>query len=234
LYRVSAEDFVSERVRPGGRLDSAGHTIRRSRMVVDRGQGEQDGPEYDREVSVFSACGAALFLRRSMLEDLAPDGEYFGASYFAYKEDIDLGWRARILGWDVRYVPAAVAHHVRAAPFDAGAWRQMPLAARRHSWKNHYLLMIRNDSAVDVLRALPFIGAWELARLGHALLRDPRVFTAYVDLARALPGAVRARRALLARRRATHADVRRWFGAGPVPVKAPERTMSPVSSAASG
>lgn len=230
LYQVDADDFVSESIRRGGRLDSAGHTILRSRMVVDRGQGEQDGPEYEQEASVFSACGAALFLRRSMLEDLSREGEYFAESFFAYKEDIDLGWRARLLGWDVRYIPAAVAHHVRAAPLAAGAWQRMPLDARRHSWKNHYLLMIRNDRATDLLRALPFIAAWELVRLGHALLRDPRVLAGYVDLVRALPASIRAR-ALLARRRAAPAEMRRWFGAAASPVNAGVSTKSPMSSA---
>lgn len=218
LYAIDADDFMTGRIRRGGRVDSAGHVIRRSRMVVDRGQGEQDGPDYHREASIFSACGAALFLRRSMLDDLAVDGEYFPESYFAYKEDIDLCWRARLLGWDVRYVPNAVAHHVRAAPLDAAAWRRMPLSVRRHSWKNHYLLMIRNDHVGNMLRAFPFIAAWEILRLGHALLRDPRVLAGYADLARALPDALRARRQLMRQRRASPAAVRRWFGAAPEPV----------------
>lgn len=77
LLQVRPEHFISEDLAPGGTLDSAGHAIRRTRMVADRGQGKPDGLEYSREESVFSACGAALFLRRFMLEDVAPDGEYF-------------------------------------------------------------------------------------------------------------------------------------------------------------
>src|SRR5690606_15072312 len=95
-------------------------------------------------------------------------------SFFAYKEDIDLGWRARVLGWDIRYVPEAVAHHVRGVPFSASAWRAMSVPARRHSWKNHYLMLLRHDRARDIVRALPFIASWELLRLRHALLRVTR------------------------------------------------------------
>jgi hypothetical protein len=94
----------------------------------------------------------------------------------------------------------------------------MPLAARRHSWKNHYLLMIHNDRLSDIVRSLPFVAVWEAARLGHAVLRDPRVLIAYVDLVRAIPPALRVRRAVQRRRRATGRDIRRWFGAQPVPV----------------
>ncbi|HSK19339.1 MAG TPA: glycosyltransferase [Longimicrobiales bacterium] len=234
LYRIAPEDFIAGYTPAGGTIDSAGHTIRRSRMVVDRAQGEPDAARYDREAAIFSACGAALFLRRSMLDDVAPHGEFFAESFFAYKEDIDLCWRARLLGWDVRYVPAAVAHHVRTAPLDGQAWRRMHITARRHSWKNHYLLMIRNDRVGDIVRALPYVAAWEVARLGHAVLRDPRVLRAFADLARALPGALRERRDLLRRRRATPAAVRCWFGAEPVPVRVPERPAELPRSAVCG
>jgi GT2 family glycosyltransferase len=199
-------------------LDSAGHSIRRSRMVVDRGQGDADGPEYSDEMSIFSACGAALFLSRAMLTDVAPDGEYFAESFFAYKEDIDLGWRARLLGWDIRYIPAAAAYHVRTLPLAGDAWRHMSLPARCHSWKNHYLLMIRNDRVSDLIRSFPFVAAWEVVRIGHALLRDPRVLGAYVDLAREIRPALRARRDIQRRRRASVRELRRWFGGDPVPV----------------
>lgn len=217
LMQIDAEAFAAQRDATGGRIDSAGHVIHRSRMVTDRGQGEPDGPGFSRAASVFSACGAALFLRRDMLTDVAPDGEYFAESFFAYKEDIDLGWRARLLGWDIRYIPAAAGYHVRALPLTGDAWRHMSLAARRHSWKNHYLLMIRNDRVSDLIRSFPFVAAWEVVRIGHALLRDPRVLGAYVDLVREIRPALRARRDIQRRRRASIREIRRWFGGDPVP-----------------
>lgn len=216
LYRIPPERFGSDTVGPMDILDSAGHIIRRDRMVIDRGQGERDGPEFSRECSVFSACGAALFLRRSMLEDVAPDGEYFDPTFFAYKEDIDLCWRARILGWDIRYIPEAVGWHVRGwAGGRIRARSKLPLAARRHSWKNHYLLLIKNDGIGDLVRALPFVLAWEVARHAYVLLREPRVYGAYLDLVRLLPSAIRRRRDLFRRRRTHPMDIRRWFGGGP-------------------
>lgn len=219
LYRIDAETFVAG-VRPASNIiDSAGHCIRRDRMVVDRGAGRPDGPAFAEEASVFSACGAAMFLRRSMLEDLAPDGDYFDSSFFAYKEDIDLCWRARILGWDVRYIPDAVAWHVRGwAGETVGARKRLSIAARRHSWKNHYLLMIKNDRLGDVFRALPFVLGWELVRHAYALVREPQVYAAYGDLFRLLPAALRSRRELFRRRRTLPAEIRRWFGASPEPL----------------
>ena len=164
-------------------------------MVYYRGQGEPDAPRYDREVSVFSACGAALFLRRAMLRDLDPDGEYFDAGFFAYKEDIDLCWRGRLLGWDVRYVPAAVAWHARGwAGSKPPPPQTLPLAARLHSFRNHYLLLLKNDAPMDALLAMPWVVGWEVLRQGHALLRDRTLYRVYPGLAHDLPDVLRRRR----------------------------------------
>jgi GT2 family glycosyltransferase len=219
FYAIEPADFrigVPQR----GVLDSAGHVLARSRMVHDRGQGSPDHPAFDGAASIFSACGAGLFMRMSGMRDAAWNDEYFCEAFFAYKEDIDLCWRLRWLGWDIRYVPDALAYHVRSWAGNGLSWRTSSLAARRHSWKNHYLLMVRNDAAIHILRGLPWILAWEVVRLGHALLRDPRVFAAYGALLRALPDALRARRSLFARRRAGNAEMARWFGSGAVLLRA--------------
>lgn len=214
LYQIAPGDYLEGRLHAATRIDSAGHAIRRSRMVVDIGQGQPDHPRFDEERSVFSVCGAAMLLRRTMLDDLAPDGEYFDESFFAYKEDIDLCWRARLLGWDARYLPAAVGYHVRGwAGSKPPSPRTLPLLARRHSWKNHYLLILKNDRPVDAALGLPFILGWELLRQGHALLRDHSVYGAYRELKRMLPEAMRRRRETMARSRAAPAEIRRWFGA---------------------
>jgi GT2 family glycosyltransferase len=214
LLQIRPDDYLASRLEAATRIDSAGHAIRRTRMVVDIGQGQADDARFDQERSVFSACGAAVLLRREMLEDVAPDGEYFDESFFAYKEDIDLCWRARLRGWDVRYVPAALGYHVRGwAGTRPPPPTSLPLAARRHSWKNHYLLILKNDRALDALLALPFLLGWELLRQGHAILRDRKVYGAYRDLRRILPAAWRRRREMAARRRASPREMRRWFGA---------------------
>ncbi len=235
LYHIDEATFVrGDGPRPGGRrlVDSAGQRILRTRMVYDRGQGERDAAEYDVEASVFSACGAGLFLRRAMLQDVGPRDHWLDEAFFAYKEDIDLCWRARLHGWDIRFVPAAVAHHVRGVPgTDRTGWNSLPKAARRHSWKNHYLMIIKNDRIPDLLTALPAVFGWEIARLGHALLREPALFRAYAGLARQLPEALRERRRNLAVARRRGVDLRRWFGTDHLPPTAGRVTSRPESPA---
>ncbi len=59
---------------------------------------------------VFSACAAAAFYRR---QDFLDAGG-FDEDYFAYMEDVDLGFRLRLRGLRCYLVPTAVVHHVGA------------------------------------------------------------------------------------------------------------------------
>ncbi|MFQ8842237.1 MAG: glycosyltransferase family 2 protein [Clostridium fessum] len=57
---------------------------------------------------VFSACAGAAIYRREVFEEIG----YFDEMHFAYLEDIDVGYRARIAGYDNIYCPAALVWHV--------------------------------------------------------------------------------------------------------------------------
>lgn len=61
----------------------------------------------DPERPLLFACGGAMLIRRELFEAVGG----FDSSYFAYFEDIDLGWRLNLLGQDVWYVPSATAYH---------------------------------------------------------------------------------------------------------------------------
>ena len=63
---------------------------------------------YDKSVPVFSACGGAAIYRRSVFEEIG----YFDEEHFAYLEDIDVGYKSRIAGYDNIYCPAALVWHV--------------------------------------------------------------------------------------------------------------------------
>ncbi len=60
---------------------------------------------------VFSACGAAALIPRR--EFLAVEG--FDEDYFAYQEDVDLGFRLRLLGLKCYLIPTAIVHHMGSA-----------------------------------------------------------------------------------------------------------------------
>ena len=202
LAAVAAQPTVAiatgKLLRPDRRtLDSAGIVFPRHRRPRDRGSESLDDGRFDRAEDVDAASGAALLVRTEAIERLAIDGELFDETFFAYHEDTDLGWRARRLGYRVRYEPAAVAVHARG--WKKAGRNRVPVAIRRHSFKNHYLQLVKNEPRRDFIRNAPSILGWEILRFGFTVLRDPRLLPAYVDAARALPDAFRKRRLIAAR-----------------------------------
>lgn len=178
-------------------LDSAGIAFPPHRRPRDRGSESPDDGRFDRAEDVDAASGAALLLRTRTIDHLTIEGELFDETFFAYHEDTDLGWRARRLGYRVRYVPSAVAVHARG--WKKAERKRIPVEIRRHSFKNHYLQLVKNETRWGFIRNAPSILGWEILRLGFTVLRDPRLLPAYLDAARALPDAFRKRRVIAAR-----------------------------------
>jgi len=113
LLSISDDDFVQYKSPLKGVIDSAGIYFQSNQRHFDRGAGQLDVGQFDEVGYVFGATGAAAFYRRSMLDDIKLGGEYFDEDFFAYREDVDLAWRAQLFGWDTLYIPSAYAYHVR-------------------------------------------------------------------------------------------------------------------------
>ncbi|MFO0689649.1 MAG: glycosyltransferase family 2 protein [Myxococcota bacterium] len=220
-------------LRPGGRLiDSAGIERRRSRRFHDRGSEEPDDGRYDRVETVFAVSGAALWLRRSALASLALDGELFDEDFFTYHEDTDLAWRAGRLGMRCLYVPAARAIHVRG--WRRGGRTRVAEAIRRHSFKNRYLELIKNESPLALLRDLPFVLPVELARLGLAVFGDRALLGAYREAFRLAGRAFRKRAVLRGKRRALGRPAVIGRGAARVVPALSGAAIAPIASAGPG
>jgi GT2 family glycosyltransferase len=94
-------------------IDSAGivHTI--TLNGKERGAGEKNNGQYDKQEHVLAVTGACGLYRVAALRDVSEEGEIFDADFFAYKEDVDLGWRLNRAGWKVMYYPVLMGHHHR-------------------------------------------------------------------------------------------------------------------------
>ena len=97
--------FASQVRLPDGNLDSAGMLISADGSSKQRGHGQSSQAKFD-EATLFPSGSAALY-RREMLDQTGG----FDESFFLYCEDVDLGLRARWLGWDCRYVAEAQVEH---------------------------------------------------------------------------------------------------------------------------
>ena len=105
----------------------------------------------------------------------------------------------------------AAARVGRALAFHGRRWRrdrrfEIQPSVRRHSFKNHYLQLLKNERLSDFVRHLPVLLAWEAARLGYALLRDHAVLGGYREALRLAPRAWHKRKLIAAklRTRAPH------------------------------
>jgi N-acetylglucosaminyl-diphospho-decaprenol L-rhamnosyltransferase len=64
---------------------------------------------HDRDMGVEWVSGAAMLLRRTACEEVGG----FDEGYFMYVEDVDLCWRLRRAGWEIRYYPRVeITHHI--------------------------------------------------------------------------------------------------------------------------
>lgn len=88
-------------------MDDAGDMYSIMGWAYQRGVG-QEVERYDRPCHIFSSCAGAAIYRREIFDEIG----YFDEMHFAYLEDIDIGYRAKIAGYYNRYCPQAVVYHV--------------------------------------------------------------------------------------------------------------------------
>jgi GT2 family glycosyltransferase len=208
--------------RPTRTIDTAGIAIRRSRRAVNRGEGTRDDGRFDEETEVFGVSGAGLLARRDALDEGTLGAGALDESFFMYKEDVDLAWRLRLLGWECWYVPSAVGYHARTSRSGGGSYlrhprgfarieRTKPEYVRLHSMKNQWLMLVKNEHARDLFRDAPWILGRESVVFLHNAVLAPRTLRAIPLFFRALPRALADRRALRLRTPPGARQLRRWF-----------------------
>lgn len=106
---------------------------------------------YQQRRSIFAACGGACICRRAALKQIGMLDE----NHFAYLEDIDLGYRARIYGYRNIYVPEAVVCHAGSG-FSGSRHNafKVELSAR-----NSIYLIYKNMPFLQIVLNFPFLTA---------------------------------------------------------------------------
>lgn len=146
----------------GGLIDVYGYPFCRGRVfnTVERDQGQ-----YDTVMDAFIAMGAAMFLRRSVLDETG----LFDESYFAFFEETDLSWRIRLRGYKIRCIPSSVIYHVGGATAPYNEPRRAYLLHR-----NGLITLLANYSLGNLLRFLPLRLLFEFANIFYYLGRAPK------------------------------------------------------------
>ncbi len=204
------------------RIDTTGLLAHRNRTFTERGAGELDQGQFDASREVFGISGALALYRASALQDVRMAeagfaGEFFDADFFLYKEDVDLAWRLRSAGWEAHFVPEAKAYHHRAMADREGKGMFARIRNRQkksrlrsfYSTRNHWCLLVKNETVWNGILAAPWIFFTELARVVYVVLFEPRLIPAFSEAIFRFPKMLRKRFAM--RRTVPSSDVRKFF-----------------------
>ena len=119
----------------GGFIDWLGYPFCRGRILqsieCDRGQ-------YDDARKVFWASGACMAVRANVFHEL----EGFDDKFFAHMEEIDLCWRAQLIGCSIWIEPASTVYHLGGGTLPNNTPHKIYL-----NYRNNLAMLYKNLSA---------------------------------------------------------------------------------------
>lgn len=130
------------------RIDDAGNYYCALGWAFARGKGK-DIHSFEKEQKIFTACAGAAIYRKKIFEKIG----YFDEEHFAYLEDIDVGYRARIHGYENWFAPKAVVYHMGSGT-SGSRYNQFKT---RYSSRNNIYLIYKNMPFLQILLNLPFL-----------------------------------------------------------------------------
>lgn len=129
-------------------LDDAGDYYCALGWAFARGKGKK-AESFDKACPVFASCAGAAIYRKSILSEIG----LFDEEHFAYFEDIDIGYRARIYGYKNIFVPTAAVYHAGSATSGS---RYNEFKTKLAS-RNSIYLVYKNMPLFQILLNLPFL-----------------------------------------------------------------------------
>lgn len=130
------------------KIDDAGNFYCALGWAFARGK-DKPVEYYEKPDEIFAACGGAAIYRKALLERIG----YLDESHFAYLEDIDLGWRAKIAGWKNIYEPRAKVLHVGSGT-SGSRYNEFKVHL---SSRNSIYLVYKNMPALQLFLNFPFM-----------------------------------------------------------------------------
>ena len=172
-------------------INSAGISLDLAGIAWDRKAGDYGGgPSQE----VFGPSAGAALYRRRLLDDVG----VFDESFFAYLEDVDLAWRARLAGWRCWYVAtASVRHEHSATGIEGSSFKNF------HLGRNKVLSILKNYPLPHLLLYVPLIVLYDLGAIPYTLVsrRDPSILLGRLAALLELGQALGKRRAIQRSRR---------------------------------
>jgi GT2 family glycosyltransferase len=181
-----------------GQINTAGIAIDWAGIAWDWRGGERDTPDETECTEIFGPSGGAALYARELWEAMGG----FDEAYFAYLEDVDLAWRARMAGWNAYLQPRARVYHEHSATLGDESPAKLRLLGR-----NKVRLVVKNYPASYALR-WPVVFAYDVMAVLYATVRGRQTASlrGRLDACREIRSLLTARR----RAQAPATDVANW------------------------
>ena len=130
------------------KIDDAGGFYSALGWAYARGKG-QDSRKFTKVDETFFSCAGGAIYRKSVFEEIG----YFDEEFFAYLEDVDIGYRARIQGYKNIYCPSALVYHVGSGTSGS---RYNSFKVKLSS-RNNIVLIYKNMPLLQLIINLPLL-----------------------------------------------------------------------------
>lgn len=127
----------------GGYIDVFGYPFCRGRIFNHI---ESNENQYDDDAEIFWASGAALVCRTKVFKSLGG----FDGSFFAHQEEIDLCWRFRQAGYNIKCISASKVYHLGGGTLDYNNPKKDFL-----NFRNNLYLLTKNEHLINLLWLIP-------------------------------------------------------------------------------
>ena len=177
---------------------------------------------------LFCPSGGAALYTRKLLEAVSPAftkslsrvcrgkgvGGWLGPRFYAYAEDLDLGFRARLMGFKADYTPNAIVYHKGSA-----ATAPMSDFAVYQTYRNLIWTQYKNFPALLLLWQSPWLALGWIFILALYIKkgRAKIILRAFWDGIKGLSAITKERQTLQRQRQATQKEILSWFAPGLFP-----------------
>lgn len=164
------------------RINTIGLQLYKSGLTDDIKDGRND--------KMFTICDGAGLWKREMLDDINLDNEYYDKEFFLYAEEADIGFRARLRGWDCRYAPKSLVYHRYSA-----SSKRIPDLADYCGHRNSVWVIAKNMPTGIIIQNLHWILLVQIGALIKYILqgKGKMIFNAKLDALKGLPKMLKKR-----------------------------------------
>jgi GT2 family glycosyltransferase len=141
----------------GKLINSAGGGMNFHGIGIQHGLNQPPSKQFDVPRKTLFPCGGAMAIAAKVYDEIGG----FDPEFFAYYEDVDLGWRLWVLGHRVHYVPSAVCYHHHSSTSKTFP----PETIRLLQVRNPFYACFKNYDDENLRKVLPAMLALALRRI---------------------------------------------------------------------